>query len=506
MVVKIAIGGFQHETNTFAPKNTTYLDFVEADGWPGLTGRDDLIAALKGYNIGVTGLLEGAAELGWNIVPMSWCYGGAGGIVTSDTFEKISSLLLDDLKNAGSIDGLLLDLHGAMVTEQYDDGEGEFLRRVRAQVGPDLPIVACIDLHANLTAEMVALTDRLIIYRTYPHLDMAETGRRAAHHMAEVLGRQNAEFKAFRQLPFLIPNTIGCTLVDPTKGVYERLADLERRSSVTHMSMACGFCPSDVPHCGPAIVAYGPQKTKVEAAVDDLYRYITERESEFMPALWSVKDAVQYAILSSTKYSRPIILADVQDNYGGGADSDTNWILTELVRKQATDAVVGVLCDPVVAAAAHAAGVGADITVGLGGKSGLVGHAPQNAVYRVEALSDGNIRSTGLYFAGGMMRLGPMALLRLGGVRVVVSTYAEQAADQAMFTHLGVELSDEKIVVLKSSVHYRADFQPIAAEILEVVAPAPVVADNRDLQFKKLRPGLRIMPGGQGFRAMNANP
>jgi len=498
-LAKIAIGGFQHETNTFAPKRSTYEDFVEADGWPGLTHGGDLVCALEGYNIGVTGLLEGAYELGWDIAPMSWCYGGAGGIVTEDAFERISALLLNDLKNAGAVDGLLLDLHGAMVTEHFEDGEGEFLRRVRAQVGPDIPIVACLDLHANLTAEMFYLADRLIIYRTYPHLDMAETGRRAAHHMAEILRHRDSEHKAFRQLPFLIPNTVGCTLNNPTKGVYERLSELELQSGIYHISMACGFCPSDVPHCGPAIVAYGADEAKVEAAVDDLYQYVTQREAEFMPDLWSVKNAVRHAISNGTKYDRPIILADVQDNYGGGTESDTNWILAELIHQGATDATVGVLCDSEVAATAHAAGVGADILVGLGGKSGLPGHTPYVSSYRVESVGDGNIQSTGKYFAGGMMRLGPMVLLRIGGVRVIVSTFAEQAADQAMFTHLGVEPSEEKILVLKSSVHYRADFEPIAAEILEVVAPAPVVADNRDLDFKNLRLGLRIVPCGQEF-------
>jgi microcystin degradation protein MlrC len=505
-VVKIAVGGFQHETNTFTPKKSTYEDFVEADGWPGLTRGDDLISTLKGYNIGVTGLLEGVGELGWDIAPMSWCYGGAGGTVTKEAFEKISALILEDLQNTVPIDGLLLDLHGAMVTEHFEDGEGEFLRRVRAQVGPDLPIVACLDLHANLTAEMVALTDRLIVYRTYPHLDMAETGRRAAHHLAEVLGRRRLEHKSFRQLPFLIPNTVGCTMIDPTKGVYARLAELERQPGISHMSMACGFCPSDVPHCGPGIIAYGPDETRVEAAVDDLYFYITQREAEFMPGLWNVEDAVHHAVSTNVEGGPPVILADVQDNYGGGTDSDTNWILAELIRQEATEAVVGVLCDPEVVVAAHNAGTGANITVGLGGKSGLPGHAPYFADYHVEALGDGNIRSTGVYFAGGMMRLGPMALLRIGGVRVVVSTYAEQAADQAMFTHLKIEPAKQSILVLKSSVHYRADFQPIAAEILEVVAPASVVADNRDLEFKNLRPGLRIMPSGQAFATSDIKP
>ena len=499
MMSRIAIGGFQHETNTFSSKPADYDVFVQADGWPGMSRGPTLLSALQGYNIGVTGLLEGAEAFGWEIVPLSWSYGGAGGRVTGDAFERISAMLLEDLKQAGDLDGLLLDLHGAMVTDHYDDGEGELLARIRDLCGPHLPIVACLDLHANISREMVDLADRLVVYRTYPHLDMAETGRRAAHELAKLLNGEGGREKAFRQLPFLIPNTRSCTEVEPARSIYESVALREQVPGIGHVSLASGFNPSDVPHCGPSILVYGDDADCVDATADGLYRDILARETDFAADLWSPEQAVRHAIARAKGADRPIVLADVQDNYGGGAFSDTNWILQELVGQRAENAVVGVLYDPEAAAAAHASGIGSEIAIGLGGKSGMAGHRPYQAAFHIEALGDGEIVSTGAYFAGGLMRLGPMALLRIGGVRVVVSTQAEQAADRAMFTHLGVDPAATSILVLKSSVHYRADFQPMAAEILEVAAPAAVIADNCALAYRNLRAGLRIMPSGPAF-------
>ena len=195
----------------------------------------------------------------------------------------------------------------------------------------------------------------------------------------------------------------------------------------------------------------------------------------------------------------PVLLADVLDNYGGGGSSDTTWILAELVRQQAANAAAGVFWDADAAKAAHAAGLGARVTLDLGGNSGVLGDRPFRAEYGVDALSEGDFIGGGRYFAGGRLHLGPMAVLRLGGVRVVVSSQGEQAAEPAMFTHLGIDPAALSILSLKSSVHYRADFQPLAAEILEVAAPTPEAARLELRDYRNLRPGLRIRPGGPAF-------
>ena len=199
---RVIVGGFQHETNTFSNKPGDWQLFVDRDGYPGLTSGEDLFEALRGYNLGISGILEGAQSVAdWKLVPITWAYGGASGRVTKEAFEKVSSLLIDDIRNAGKIDALLLDMHGAMVSDSFEDGDAEFLGRVKSEVGSKTPIVAPLDLHANISQELFDLADMLLVYRTYPHIDMAETGAQAAFHLKKMLDYGKPFAKAFRQLP-----------------------------------------------------------------------------------------------------------------------------------------------------------------------------------------------------------------------------------------------------------------------------------------------------------------
>jgi len=194
-----------------------------------------------------------------------------------------------------------------------------------------------------------------------------------------------------------------------------------------------------------------------------------------------------------------MVLADSQDNPGGGGNSDTVGLLEELVQQGARDAALAILCDADAARAAHEAGEGARINIALGAKSGLPGHHPLEATFRVERLGDGRFTGTGPFYHGVHAELGPMALLRLGGVEIVVASRKLQAADQAIFRHLGVEPAARKILALKSSVHFRADFAPIAEEILVVKAPGPNALDYADLAYRNLHPGVRLMPMGPAY-------
>ena len=501
-MARIAFGGFQHETNTFAPSPATFADFERAGGWPGLTRGEALFAAVAGVNIPIAGFVEQARKLGHELLPLSWSQATPSAEVTEDAFERITGQILEDLAALHDLDGLYLDLHGAMVTQHLEDGEGEILRRARDLIGPGLPLVVSLDLHANVTPEMVELADALIIFRHYPHIDMAETGARAARHLAALLDGRAGRAKAFRQLPFLIPLTSGCTLHEPAKGIYQRLAELADGAAAS-LSFACGFPPADIYHCGPSVVAYGRDQGAADAAADALLDFACAREAQFAPDLWRPADAVARAIEIARGARRPVILADTQDNPGGGGNSDTVGLLEELVAQGAERTALAILVDPAAAAAAHGAGEGAELTLALGAKSGLPGHRPLEARYKVERLGDGRFTGTGPFYGGARMELGAMALLALGGVKVVVGSHKLQAADQAIFRHLGVEPSAQKILALKSSVHFRADFQPIAEEILVVAAPGPVPVDNSSLDYRRLRPGLRLMPGGPTQEAPN---
>lgn len=490
-MTRIAVGGFQHETNTFAPTRATFEHFEVADGWPALTAGPAMIEAVQGINLPAAGFVE-AARARHDLVPLLWCSATPLAHVERDAYERIAGMMLEELRKAGPLDAIYLDLHGAMVAEHLEDGEGELLRRIRAVVGPDLPIVASLDLHANITPAMVERATALLAFRSYPHVDMAETGAGAAALLDRIL-RDGAPAKALRKPEFLIPLVWQCTMIEPAATIYRELAAMER-GEVVSMTFTPGFPPADIAECGPAVVAYATSQNAADRAADRLAAVVAEHEPAFAGHIYQPDEAVRCAMRHQG--NGPIILADTQDNPGAGTNSDTMGLFEALVRGGAVGAVEGLICDPDVAAIAHQAGEGAEITVELGEKSGLPGHRPLAATFKVERLGNGRFTATGPFYAGSRMQLGRMALLSLNGVRAVVSSRKQQAADQSMFRHLGIEPREQRILALKSSVHFRADFQPIASEILIVAAPGPNPVDHLALPYRHLRPGIRLMPMG----------
>src|SRR5437870_7066734 len=266
-MTRIAVGAFLHETNTFAPTKAAYDDFVHGGGWPSMAHGPDVLKVMRKINVGLAGFVEAAEENGWELAPTVSCGASPSAHVTRDAFERIVKVMVDGIAAAGPLDAVFLDLHGAMVTEHLDDGEGEILARVRRVIGKDVPLVASLDLHANVTPEMMEYADALIAYRTYPHIDMAETGRAAARHLALLLKTKQRFAKAFRQLPFLIPISWQCTNDEPTKGIYEKLAALQG-ATVPTLSFAPGFPAADFEHCCPTIFAHVRTQAAAAAAAD----------------------------------------------------------------------------------------------------------------------------------------------------------------------------------------------------------------------------------------------
>jgi microcystin degradation protein MlrC len=497
-MTRIAVGGFLHETNTFAPTKATYGDFVHGGGWPAMAVGADVLKTMRNINVGLAGFVEAAEALGWQMVPTISCGASPSAHVTEDAYERIVQVMVDGIRAAGPLDAVYLDLHGAMVTEHLDDGEGEILARVREVIGKDLPMVVSLDLHANVTPEMVEHADALIAYRTYPHVDMAETGRAAARHLALLLGTKQKFAKAFRQLPFLIPISWQCTNDQPTMGIYQKLASLES-DAVPTLSFAPGFPAADFVHCGPSVFAYGATQADADAAADAVAALIESHEEDFDGRIFTPDEGVRHAMELAKTATKPIIIADTQDNPGAGGDSDTTGMLRALVRNNARRAATGVIYDPASAKAAHAAGVGASVTLALGGRSGIPGDAPYKETFIVEALSDGQFVAGGPYYGGRDMDMGPSAALRIGDVRVVVSSHKAQLADQAMYRYVGIEPTEQAILVNKSSVHFRADFEPIAEQLLICAAPGAMPADTAALPWTRLRPGVRVKPNGAPF-------
>jgi microcystin degradation protein MlrC len=497
-MTRIAVGAFLHETNTFAPTKATYDDFVHGGGWPAMARGTDVLKVMRRINVGLAGFVTQAEANGWELVPTIFCAASPSAHVTRDAFERVSKVMMDGIKAAAPLDAVYLDLHGAMVTEHLDDGEGEILARVRRVIGNDLPLVVSLDLHANVTPQMVERADALIAYRTYPHVDMADTGRAAAHHLTMLLRNKQRLAKAFRQLPFLIPISWQCTGDQPCRGIYQKLAALQG-DAVPTLSFAPGFPAADFLDCGPSVFAYGWTQTDADAAADEMAKLVVSHESDFDGRIFAPDEGVRYAMERANRTSKPIVIADTQDNPGAGGDSDTTGMLRALVSNHATRAAIGVICDPASAKAAHAAGIGATVTLALGGKSGIPGDAPYTETFIVENLSDGKFVASGPYYGGRDMDMGPSAALRIGGVRIVVSSHRAQLADQSMYRYVGIEPLEQSILVNKSSVHFRADFEPIAEKVIICAAPGAMPADPASLPWTRLRPGLRIKPNGPAF-------
>jgi microcystin degradation protein MlrC len=491
-MARIAVGGIQHETNVFAPYQAGYEVFAQRDEWPPLSRGEQMLHEVRGVNLPVTGAIERLQALGHEIVPLLWCSATPSAPVTEDAFERISAMMLETLQESAGIDGVLLDLHGAMVCTHVSDGDGELLRRIREAVGVATPVVATLDLHANISDAMVAEASVLEAFRTYPHVDMRDTGVRAANHLDLLLKNNLTRYPAtaIRRTNFLIPPVWGCTLVDPARSIYQHLCN-QIRGKVGGISLACGFPLSDVPEAGPAIVAYGFNETSVNEAADSLLAEIEGRENEFSGHLYNIEEAVTEAIRLSASAKGPVILTDNQDNPGGGGPGDTTEILAALVSHNAKDALVGVISDPQAVQAAHTAGITAKINLSLGGRSGYPGSHPYSAEYQVLAVSDGRFRATGPMLDGAEIDLGPTALLEVGGVRVVVGSKTVQTMDLSMYRHLDIEPARQKIIAIKSSVHFRNDFQAICAAVLPVISPGPVIVDLSAVAFQD--PRLKLL-------------
>ncbi len=496
-MARIAVGGFQHETNTFAPVKAGFDDFAQADAWPPLTRGDGLFDAVAGINLPLAGFIGAARAAGHALLPLSWCSASPSAHVTKRAFERISAMLLEDIAEAKP-DAVYLDLHGAMVTEHLQDGEGELLCRVRAALAPETPVIASLDLHANISSKMCKAASTLISYRSYPHIDMGETGARAAELMNVALRSPAVPASYLRAIDFLIPINAQCTMEDPAGALYHRLAELEKSPGVWRLSFAMGFPPADISICGPSVYGCGSDANAVKRAVDSLADEIEARECEFLEVLYQPDEAVRLAIENTLP--GPFVIADTQDNPGAGGNSDTVGMLEALLGCGAQDAVFAILYDPEVAEAAHHAGEGHSFKAALGAKSGQPDQRSYEGKFRVERLGNGRFTATGPMWNGARVDLGPMALLRVenkgSDVRVIVASRKFQAADQSIFRHLGLEPSELSILVLKSSVHFRADFHPMAARIVTAIAPGPNFADTRKFPYRHLRPGLKIKPNG----------
>jgi microcystin degradation protein MlrC len=494
MTHRIAIGGFLHESHSFAPRPTTYADFAHPGGFPPFQRDDSLLDVLRPTSVPSAGAIAVAESAGAALVPLAWCFANPAGPVQDEAFERIAATICARLSAAvdeAPLDGIYLDLHGAAVVESFPDAESELLRRVRAIVGTGLPVTISLDPHANMTARMVELVDAAVPFRTYPHVDMKAAGGQAMRLLLQRIERGQPWARAFRTFDFWIPLGSQCTLLPPMQEIMAERAALAERLGVAELGFCFGFPYADFEGCGVACAAFADTQAKADAAADAFVAHVAARESEFAQDTLPAAEAVAEAKRLAASADKPIVIADTQDNPGGGGHGDTTELLAQLVHQGAKGALLCLINDAESAAACHTAGAGATVSLSLGGKSDGMPFACQA---RIVKLADGTFTLTGPMGAGNPGNLGPSALVDIDGVRVVVVSQKMQALDQAIIRHFGIEPSSCPILALKSSVHFRADFASIAKQIIVAIAPGPVVADPAILNFRHVRADLRRRP------------
>lgn len=496
--MKILMAGLQHETNTFSPIPATYEDFVRPDLWPKILIGTEMFHVLKDMNLPSSGFMTAANNAGHKLIPGLWCSAEPSGKVQDDAFEKIIETLATSISKNPDIDAIYLDLHGAMVTESYDDAEGELLAHIREIVGHEIPIVISLDFHANISQAMVELSNLISIYRTYPHIDMFETGERAYQYLQTWLNG-GLRFKHFQQIPYLIPLSAQCTEVEPNKELFECLKNMADQQSLG-IEIALGFPPSDVLDAGPSIVAYSNNEKELEMAAKALFDAAMKAENLYKDELLSPQQAIEVGL--SVNQDGPIILADVQDNSGAGATSDTTGILSSMIELGVQRCLMAAICDPQLVSTAHDLGEGAEFRSTIGNHFGYDKESIK-ARWRVEKISNGRFTCTGEMYRGAIADVGNLALLRLidadADIIIVVSSERFQCVDRSVFEHLGIEAEKYKFIILKSTVHFRADFEPIASKILQVESAGAHPCRLDGLDYKNLRNGVRLGPCGPVF-------
>ncbi len=480
--MRIATGSISHESSSFTPIPTPYEAFSETA--LGFHRGPAIIQAMRGINLGIGGFIDAADEFGFELVPLLWTFADPSSFVAADAWQRLKGEFLERLQDAMPVDGALFDLHGAMAVEGVDDAEGDLLTDVRAILGPDRPIFVTLDLHANIGPQMAEAADALIPCDHSPHTDLGERGREAADLIVSTVRGEIRPTMAWHRLPML---WIGgqYTGLEPFDSIVARAHEIESRPGVLTCSVAPGFPWVDIPIAGASVIVVAdgdPELARREATAYGDWIY-AQRES-FLPDLLDFDEALAGARAADRW---PTVIADPQDNPGGGMPGDSTGIIQAFLDAGLEDAVILTIWDPEVARTAHAAGKGAEITVDLGGKSAPSQGLPVHLTAEVEGLTDGRFEIKGPMHTGARQDMGLTAVLRTGGLRIVVTSNRFQAFDAETPRSVGIEPTEHKWIGLKSSSHFRAAYAPIVGSIFRVAFPSYRDRDPARLGYTRLQ-------------------
>jgi microcystin degradation protein MlrC len=484
--MRVATGGICHETSTFTLVETSIASAEERQGY--LRGQT-ILDTYRGANTPIGGFIEGAEANGFDLVPTVFWEAHPSGPLPRTDFERLLDDLLRGIESAGRIDGLLLELHGAMVAGGVDDGEGRILSAVRELVGDEIPIVAQLDIHANVSSRMVEKADVLIGRETYPEVDMAERGRECADVLSRILKDGLRPAMALYQIP-LVWGMNQVTAHPPMREAIDFLHEIETRPGVVCASIATCYPLADVPDMGASVYVVTENDPQLaEACANELGDWIFERRAD-----WQLhRPSTAEAIASAKADDRfPVIFADRDDNTGAGAPGDSTGMLRAFVDAELKNACVLYLVDSEAAARCHEAGAGARIILEVGGKSTPLQGEPVVMEAEVVALSNGLFHYDGPMYGGLVGDMGPSAHIVAGGIHVLLVTTREQPYCTAFSRTLGLDPKEMRYIGVKSAAHFRAGFESWAGAIHLVAEPSVHNPAGGSLAFKNL--GRRVYP------------
>jgi microcystin degradation protein MlrC len=473
---KILIGGIQHETNTFSPVHTDLESFRRGQFVCG----EPMIERYRSTGTELGGMIDEAERSRQNLTPLLFAVATPAGMVRREAFEDIVRQLCERAAaHRGTASGILMALHGAMVAEHIDEADAEVLVRLRAAAGGEVPIVATLDYHANISPALVDAADVLVVYDTFPHVDMADRGRDAARILAHLMAGETRPACAFRSLPILPTSKRQITTMQPMRAIMDAARAARREEGIVWCSVAGGFPFTDVPHLGMSVLSYGDEKS-AGGVSDRLAKAIWTHREAYTSTGVSVGDAVELALTSPP----PVILVDVAENVGAGAPGDGTAILAELLRRGFTGAVV-VLWDPAGAAEAVKAGVGGQFSRAVGGHAGVDNGDPVPLNGTVGFAAPLTYRRTGTYMTGTTVKLGAVAVIEAGGNTVVLTTERWMPFDADLLRTLEIRAEEHQAIVVKSGSAWRAAFGDVAGTIIDVNAPGVTTQEFHRLAYAK---------------------
>lgn len=487
----ILAAGFLHETNTFASTPTDREAFRERHEY-----FDETVAEkLRGTDTQLGGVFEVADEREeLEVVHPLFAEAVPGGIVTADAYEFYTRTITERLEaTRDEIDGVVLALHGAMVAEGVDDGEGTLIRQVREIVGDETPIAVGLDLHGNIADTMVGLADVLVAFETYPHVDMRATGATATRLLLGTMHDRIQPVMHVERPPALALGPKQNTRDGPMADVMARAREYEERADVLKVNVFLGFHQADVPSMGASIPVVTDGDPALAREISrELAQYFWEQRDAFVGEFPKPADAVTEAKRHAGDPSGDgfVLLADTGDNPGGGGAADGTTVLRELIDQEVENAGFALIRDPEVVAACIDAGVGERAVVDLGGKTDdRHGDPIEDLDLYVKAITDGEFVNTGPMGTGSENHLGRTVLVECGsndGIAVIITENRHQPYDAEIWRHMGIQPERLDVVALKSSNHYRADYEPMCSVNIPVNSPGLVAMDPRTFDHTKV--------------------